>query len=1331
MSAGVAIALPISRGVYRYACPNCGGSISDSRLLVKAPCEDCLPSEDLHSILELVSSADRLRRLKVYYSLVRKEGLLKKHLEEELEFKKFEAFFHKATGGYRMWSAQRTWARRLLKKESFSIIAPTGMGKTVFSLVASLYVAMEARKNGRKVYLAFPTTPLLLQATKRLIQFAENAGVKICFNSEQQEHDNCLKVVCIHGRLGKREKEASMEMIKSGNFDILLTTSAFLHKHSEIMPKGVYELVIMDDVDAILRSGKAVRRLLNIIGIDDSYLEKGLQLVKLRALLAGKQGEAGEKLREELNKLLAEIEPLKKNIRTTLIVNSATGKPRGVYPKLFKIFLNFEAGSKPEAIRNILDTYVSLNGRSEEEVLVSLCSRLKSGVLVFVPVDKGIEYADYIAEVLRRAGLNAESFHAKKSVKLIEDFANGSIDILVGVATYYGTMVRGLDLPERVKYVVFVGVPRHKFSSKLEQVSPLDILRLLVVIRDVAEPEEKSEIELVIGRLARRLRTMSPGAVIKIRELFSHMLETGIKGDEPQILLDLYKAYNMVKKKLEDPVVREKLLQLAEVAITREGDELYIMIPDVATYIQASGRCSRLYPGGITRGLSVVIVDDNRLLSGLVRRMRWIFEGFKMSDLSQINLDEVVQEIETERAEVSRILRGEIRPEKQVELVKTAMLIVESPNKAKTIANFFGKPSVRVLGEGLQAYEITVGNYVLTVIASGGHVYDLIVDRAPLEAEKYGHLYGVILNYDASGTRYFVPVYTDIKKCARGHQFTDEVNSCPKCKLPPESRKLTTIEVLRKLASEVDVVFIGTDPDSEGEKIAWDLRVLLEPYADKILRVEFHEITRRAILEALTNPRDFNTKLVEAQIVRRVEDRWLGFSLSEIVQKYAWLKYCMTYLYTRHGKRGKIDSAEQCCRPNRNLSAGRVQTPVLGYVLEEYNKSKSVKHRRYVVQVSVEGSETPITLTLGYEDAQKAGLIDEQGKVIAYPTDVEIEILEETEDQVSPPPPFTTDALLEEASRLLEFPAMKTMELAQDLFETGLITYHRTDSTRISDVGIDVARQYLEERYGNKYPELFRPRTWGTGGAHEAIRPTRPVDADRLSELIREGAIVIVGRFTRDHLRLYDLIFRRFIASQMKPATVKKQRVRIRVVNFTTEADIVTEIVDKGYLEILEDIKTRVKSLGPPGRRLSGFVQAVKPLKYPLPRYHDVIRWMKENGIGRPSTYAKIIQTIIDRRYVLVTKRTKSLLASERGAQIYGFLQEFFKDVVGVDVTRKLEENMDRIERGELDYQKLLDQLYEEVQERILSEDIVSKIENSLKLYIDACIDLGFEPREQ
>lgn len=1313
-----------ARGIYRYACYNCGRSISDLRLNYKAPCEKCLDEEVFQKIIreDKVSSLTRREILELYEKHVTRKGQIRELLNEERELEKFEEFFVKATKGFKMWSAQRTWARRLLRGYSFSIIAPTGTGKTVFSLIAALYTikGLKEREVDRKVYLAFPTTPLLVQAWRKLLKFAENVGFEICTPDKWSRE--CLRVVCIHGKLSKKEKELYIDKVKSLDFDILLSTSAFMHRYEEVLPKGIYNLVVMDDVDAVLRSGKAVRRLLKIIGLSDNEIDEGVKLIKARTRIITAKGEEAARIKSEIEELEGRIKDAKSKLKEVrLIVNSATGRPRGIHPKLFRVFLNFEAGAKPEAIRNIVDAYVICS--NEEELFkktIEYAKILRDGLLIFVPIDKGIEFAEKVAKALKEEGLSTEAFHSKRQMKLIEDFANGKIRVLVGIASYYGVLVRGLDLPERVKFVLFVGIPRHKFSVKLQTASPIDVVRLLSVIREVLEGEEKERVAILVGRISRRLRAMSQGAVAVLREKFIRALQGERVDEETPLLKDLLEGFELLRRYLERADILEKIKGLGDVGLVSENGELYILIPDVATYIQASGRCSRLYPGGITKGLSVVLVDDPRLLNGLVKRLRWIFEGFEVKSVDEINLESLIKEIEDERLKVKSIIAGEIKPEKQIELVRTALLIVESPNKARTIANFFGKPSVRIIGDKLRVYEVTIGNYVLNIVATGGHIYDLVVDDPPPEAMDNGSLYGVIINRGPMGTTY-IPVYTDIKKCPNGHQFTDE-NKCPRCGATVDSsdRKLDIVRSLQRLASEVDVVLIGTDPDAEGEKIAWDIKSLLEPYAERIYRVEFHEVTRRALIKAIFNPREFKKSLVESQIVRRVEDRWLGFSLSNIVQEYAWPLYCISRLV----KKGAIydDSLrDRCCKPYRFLSAGRVQTPVLGFIKDENEKAKTHEYMKFRVQLYVEGGRR-LSITLNYQDAVKIFKHPTNIKKIVHPENVVISLIEVWEDVVNPPPPYTTDSLLADASRILGFTTTKTMELAQDLFEMGLITYHRTDSTRVSDAGLEVARQYLEAKYGaDKYRDYFRPRMWGEGGAHEAIRPTRPVDAYTLVELVHEGAITIVGRLTREHVLLYDLIFKRFIATQMPPARVLKAKLKVEfVVNGESHGvpvEVTCRIVEKGFHELyphaITGVEEWVETLTHP---VTAHVEKVARVRYPLPKFHDVVKWMKENGIGRPSTYAKIIQTLLDRKYVIISKKSKALIVSPLGSYIHRFLSEHFGDLVGVETTRHLEEQMDKIEAIMLDYQQALSEIYKDVVEKVQSriDDIRKEVEKAL-----------------
>ena len=1303
-------------GIYRYSCPNCEGPNSDLRLYYKAPCPSCLSERKFIEILTAIRDKEYFDIVKTYYNNLREEarekGLFKELYNKLKLIKDFEEFFAKATGGYRLWSAQRTWAIRLLKGKSFSIVAPTGMGKTMFALAISLFLVMRNRKN--KVYLVFPTTPLLLQAYNKLLKLAEKSGFDVC-SDDEIGNSNCISIVAIHGKLSKAKREEYISAIRDGRFNILLSTNMFMHKHYELLLDKNFKLIVMDDVDAVLRSGRAIRILFKILGLSEDDIEYALDYIRNRPRLISIMKSATKEKREQAEHQLTEMEKristIRKKIKSLVVVSSATGRPRGIYPKLFKALLGFEVGSRGEAIRNIVDAYVEpVNGA--ENLLLSIVRRIGSGGLIFVPLDKGVEYAEKIADMLKKAGIKTEAFYAGKPLAFLEKFAKGELDILVGVATYYGLMVRGLDLPERVKYAIFVGVPRHKFSSKLERPRPSDILRLLSILRDVVEGEDKREVELLIGKLSSKMRRLSQGAIMKLREDLEKKLR-GEEVEETPLLKLLVEALNKVNYLLSRKDVWEKLKEKSDIALVRENGRDFLLIPDVATYIQASGRTSRLYPGGITKGLSIVVVDDHRLLNGLKKRMKWLFEDFEIKPLKEIDLDSLVKEINRERERVRQILAGEVEVEKAVELTKTALLIVESPNKAKTIASFFGKPSTRVVGDGLLVYDVTTGDYVISIIASIGHIYDLVVD------EGFRN-YGVNI---VDG--FFIPVYTDIKKCAScGHQFTNEPTSknivCPRCGSDKVTRKLDVVKVLRELASEVDVVFIGTDPDTEGEKIGWDLKVLLEPYTREIKRVEFHEVTRKAILNAIRNPRSFDLRLVEAQIVRRIEDRWLGFALSGVAQKYFWAKYCFEDLHVNlakwHKRRrvviddiSKFNDLPHCCEENRNLSAGRVQTPVLGYIIQRYSEQRDPNKWRYYLVISVNGGA--LKVEVDKETYEHVDFELREGKKV-YATLKEVDKHEEI---VNPPPPFTTDTLLEEASLRLGLSTTRTMEVAQDLFELGLITYHRTDSTRVSDAGIAVARAYLEEKYGALAPIYFKPRSWGVGGAHEAIRPTRPIDSDRLRELVKEGVLVLAKPLTRYHYEVYRIIFERFIASQMPPAHVVKQVIEVSINGVKRNIERIIGIREKGFTEVYRAYITVEPEVADGNYPILKGIQA----KPPLARFHDVIKWMKAQEIGRPSTYAKIVQTLINRRYVEVQGKHKALVPTERGKMIYSELIKHYPDVVGIDVTRRLELKMKDIEEGRADYQEILRELYRELNEKVINNEEVNQ--KLLKMWNDFC----------
>ena len=1212
-------------GIYRHGCINCGEEISDLRLGYMLPCEKCLPIhvEDLKNIVKTPSYITTIELTEKLGKLKRLKKL--KYILEEIE--EFNKLFRKLIGNV-MWSAQETWAKRILKNESFSIVAPTGVGKTVFGIIASIYFA----KKNKKSYIVVPTTPLVIQVYNRLMEFVGKLNEPI-------------RVLSYHAKLSRKERKNILEKIANSEFDILVTTSKFLSTHFEELKNNKFHFIFIDDVDAILKSSKNIDRVLMLLGFTESDIQIAFELIKLKRRLAQKtlSNQERTKLLREVNKLRRHVEYASRKAKGVLIVSSATGRPRGLRVRLFRELLGFEVGTRSEYLRAIVDTYLKPDKSIEEEI-ASIVKVLGKGGLIFVPTDKGTEYAEELASFLRDKGIRAKVF-VSKEIKALEEFIRGEVDVLVGVATYYGVMVRGLDLPEIIRYAIFAGIPRFKFSTKLDEPHPLNIMRALVILREVLEKEEdKEKVDRLIIRM-KRFIAIAPAAVVSE---IARKLKENIPPETAAEKM-FYEALAIARSLLEKPEIKMKLKELKEIAIVEENGKMFILIPDIMTYIQASGRTSRMFVGGITKGLSVVIVDDERLLYGLLRRTKWFIEDIEWFDFKAIDLEKLLREIDEDRKLVKAVRTGKVKVEKVKEWFKTVLLVVESPNKARTIANFFGKPTIR-RRNGLKVYEVTTGKYLLMVTATGGHVFDLVVSQG---------FHGILTPKDSYVDRY-LPVYDTLKRCLDcGYQFTEYVEDkgkvCPKCGSKNIRDSLETINFIKELAEEVDLVLIGTDPDTEGEKIGWDIAAHLRPHAKKLLRVEFHEVTKRAIVNALDNPRDFNVNLIEAQIVRRIEDRWIGFELS----RRLWDIFGMRW-----------------------LSAGRVQTPVLGWIIERYEKWARGRKKVYVIEV-----KNLLTIELFEEK------IPEEFRETLK--EVEVEVLEEEkrDKTISPLPPFTTDTLLTEASRRLKLSTGKVMSLAQDLFELGFITYHRTDSPRVSTYGQMVAKTYLTDIYGERAKEYFKPRTWAVGGAHECIRPTRPIDAERLVKLINEGIITPIKPLTREHIALYDLIFRRFIASQMKEAKVEKQRLKVKTLGVEKEIQRIVNIKERGFLEFynIVDVEPAIKK----GKYISHEVRIIeKPTTYPF-THGDLVKQMKEREIGRPSTYAKIIDTLFQRKYII--EREKRLIPTELGIKVYTYLSQNYSRLVSEERTAMLEKIMDDIGRGEKNYLDVLDELYDEI----------------------------------
>ena len=1218
------------RAVFAGLCPNCGGDISDERLALKLPCEECLPQ--IPKEIQEALKEDFFEVVEEIAKLLEKRGKLKNYRDFyniEKTIVEADELFYRATGN-RLWSAQKTWLRRLLQGRSFAILAPTGVGKTVFGTFAAVFLA---KKYGKKSFIVLPTTILV----KQVYDLARNMATRIGL-------DESSVIAYLSRSKGKKEV---IERISSGDFSILISTAQFLRRNFDIIKNNRFDFIFVDDVDAVLRSSKNIDQILVLLGLSPKAVECAYRLIitkrRIASLIARKR-EISEELRKEYEELRRSLENELKRVRSgALIISTATGRPRGLRVRLFRELLGFEVGSRTELLRNVIDTYVLPKDGIDDEV-VRLVKRLGRGGLVFVPVNRGLEYASQLAEKLRREGVKAAIVHAREK-KALEDFIKGEVDVLVGVAVYYGLLVRGLDLPHIVRYAVFAGVPHFRFTLSLDEAGPFRVLQLAANIRPALDGPAQQELDRAVARLRNVIYDLDAGSL----QLLTDALREGraLSGRLEYVRQLVLRLRDILKRELRSEETLKRLEEKTMLLIRRINGNQYILLPDTMTYLQASGRTSRLYAGGLSKGLSIIVVDDEKLFRNLARQARWYSDEITWVELSQIDLDKLLREIDAEREFIARLKRGEIKYSEAKDLVKTALVVVESPTKARTIANFFGKPSRRVYGP-LQVYEVSTGRFILLVVASKGHIVDLTTQ---------GGFYGVIVQNGA-----FIPIYKPLKRCLRcGEQFTDSVDSkCPFCGSEDITSQESVIRALQTLAQEVDLVLLATDPDTEGEKIAWDIYNSLAPYVPVLKRIEFHEVTKRAFEKAVSSPRDIDTRLVDAQIVRRIEDRWIGFSLS----KRLWGEFGYRF-----------------------LSAGRVQTPVLGWVIQRYEEAR--KGYRLIFRVDLDEGHYILFELVGPQDLKPreiANEIKEKG--------VEIEYLCEDIEDVPPPPPFSTDTLLREASRNLGIGVNEVMRLAQELFELGLITYHRTDSVRVSDAGLRVASEYISEKYGK---ESFTPRSWGVGGAHECIRPTRPVDTELLIELMRQGIFRPVRPLTSRHLRLYDMIFRRFIASQMPPARVVRVKLRARAPYIEKDFDWIKDIVTPGFTVVYRQF-----AVSPPPKPGHHAVKDVTYRRLPLvPLYTqaDLIRLMKERGLGRPSTYAKIIQTLLKRKYII--ESGGKLIPTKLGRKVYYFLEEKYRDLISEERTRLVEEKMDMIEQGKLNYLDVLRDFYSEILEKV------------------------------
>ena len=546
------------------------------------------------------------------------------------------------------------------------------------------------------------------------------------------------------------------------------------------------------------------------------------------------------------------------------------------------------------------------------------------------------------------------------------------------------------------------------------------------------------------------------------------------------------------------------------------------------------------------------------------------------------------------------------------------LIIVESPAKANTIKKFLGGST--------------------KVVASMGHIRDLPKSKL-----------GVDIEHD------FEPEYINI----RG--------------------KGDLIKSLKKEAKNAKKIYLATDPDREGEAIAWHLATILSDDEDKIVRVTFNEITKGAVKKAIKEPRSIDISLVDAQQARRVLDRIVGYKISPLLWK----------------------------KVRRGLSAGRVQSVAVKLIVdreEEIEKFIPEEYWNIFVDLEEESFKKQFEAKFYGKDGKKQEIHNkEEADEILKNIDKAKYVVQEVkkgEKKRNAAPPFTTSTMQQEASRKLGFTLKKTMSIAQMLYEgikidtrgtVGLITYMRTDSTRISEEARKAAKEHIVSTYGEEYYEnRYYKTSKDSQDAHEAIRPT-------YAELEPDS---IKDSLTNDQYKLYKLIYNRFMASQMASAIYNTMAVTIDANSYTFKANG-QSLKFKGFMTLYvegEESKEEEKGMLPDLEES----QEVKKVKInpkqsftePPPRYTEasLVKALEEKGIGRPSTYSPTITTILERHYI--EKEQKQLIPTELGKVVNKLLIENFTDIINVEFTAKIENEFDEIAEGKEQWKKMIREFY-------------------------------------
>jgi DNA topoisomerase-1 len=491
---------------------------------------------------------------------------------------------------------------------------------------------------------------------------------------------------------------------------------------------------------------------------------------------------------------------------------------------------------------------------------------------------------------------------------------------------------------------------------------------------------------------------------------------------------------------------------------------------------------------------------------------------------------------------------------------------------------------------------------------------------------------------------------------------------------------------LRKEVKKAEKIYLATDPDREGEAISWHLYYALKLEDKKVYRITFNEITKNAVKESLKHPREINMNLVDAQQARRVLDRMVGYRISPLL----WAKI------------------------KRGLSAGRVQSVALRIICDREDEIKAFIPEEYWsldVQLAVKGEKKPIVAKYYGTDKKQTIRSKEEADAIMASlkgADYRVSEIKKGERVKKAPLPFTTSTLQQEASKVLNFSTQKTMRLAQQLYEgvdikgegtIGLITYLRTDSTRVSDEALVMAHDFIAQNYGEEY-QAEKLNTAKNGqkiqDAHEAIRPTDPARIP----------VAIKDELPRDLFRLYQLIWKRFVASRMSSARYETTSVKIQAGEhfFTLAA---SKLLFDGFMSVYvqedeeEKSNTLTRGLSKDSELSFEAFDAKQHFTQPPAHYTEaaLVRALEELGIGRPSTYAPTITTILARRYV--TKENKNLYVTELGEVVNNMMKEAFPTIVDVNFTANMEALLDSVEEGSIKWKTIVANFYPDLDEAV------------------------------